>query len=51
MSDLDDTSRRQFLGFTGKAGISTLGAHSTGMNLGMLNSSALAVAAGIPMEL
>jgi hypothetical protein len=50
MPDLNDTSRRQFLGFTGKAGISTRVAHSIGMNLDMVNCSAIAMARSIPME-
>ncbi len=37
MSDLNDTGRRRFLGFTGKAGLSTVMANVIGVNLGLVN--------------
>ena len=37
MSDSSDPSRRQFLGFTGKAGLSTFAASAVGVNLGMVD--------------
>ena len=39
MSGLDDTTRRRFLTFTGKAGFSTLVASAAGINLGMVSVS------------
>jgi len=40
MLELEDSHRRSFLGFTGKAGISTLVASSIGVNLGMVSVAA-----------
>ena len=40
MSELFDTDRRRFLGYTGKAGLSTLVANAVGMNLGMVDVAA-----------
>ena len=36
MQDMDDASRRRFLGLTGKAGLSTLVAQAVGANLGLV---------------
>jgi 3',5'-cyclic-AMP phosphodiesterase len=40
MLDLEHTTRRNFLGISGKAGFSTLVASSIGVNLGMVNVAA-----------
>jgi 3',5'-cyclic AMP phosphodiesterase CpdA len=40
MVDLAHSGRRRFLGFSGKAGISTLMAQSIGLNLGLVNVAA-----------
>ena len=40
MEDLNDSSRRQFLGLTGAAGMTTLVASSIGINLGLVNVAA-----------
>jgi 3',5'-cyclic-AMP phosphodiesterase len=40
MQDLDDTSRRRFLGFTGSAGLTTMVASAIGVNLGLVDIAA-----------
>ncbi len=41
MPELKDASRRRFLGFTGKAGLSTLTARAIGVNLGLVTVSSI----------